>query len=73
LEALGGGATMANVNKTKFSSIEILKPSDSILMDFEKVTSKSIDQIKILQKYNFKLCQTRDLLLPRLMNGEIKI
>ena len=73
LEGMGGGATMANVNKSKFSSIKVTVPSSIILNQFNSYVVKCIDQIETLAKMNLDLAKARDLLLPRLMNGEIVV
>ncbi|HHF3827710.1 TPA: restriction endonuclease subunit S [Haemophilus influenzae] len=68
--ASGGNATL-NLNTSTFSKIEIITPSKEIIdifhnkavYAFEKVLSKSIE--------NKRLAEIRDLLLLRLLNGEI--
>ena len=73
LEAMGGGATMANVNKTKFSSLPILIPPSNQLCGFDEVARDAFRQIAILLETIEKLSRARDLLLPRLINGEIAV
>jgi type I restriction enzyme S subunit len=73
MEAIGGGATMANVNKGKFERLEILKPAMPLLREFHDFCSPLFEQIKVLQVQNQKLRVARDLLLPRLMSGEIMV
>jgi type I restriction enzyme S subunit len=73
LEAMGGGATMPNVNKSKFASIPILIPSQILLQEFQEFASYTFQQIQLLHQQNVALAQARDLLLPGLMNGEIKV
>lgn len=73
LEGMGGGATMANVNKSKFSGIKIVVPSHRILEYFGEFAKPVFDQIENLTISNARLARARDLLLPRLMNGEIAV
>lgn len=73
LESIGGGVTMANVNKSKFSSIKVIIPSALILDQFNSFVTMQIDQIEQLALMNLQLTQARDLLLPRLMNGEVAV
>ena len=73
LEAMGGGATMPNVNKSKFASIPILIPSQILLQEFQEFASYTFQQIQLLHQQNVALAKARDLLLPRLLNGEIKV
>ncbi|RZB36130.1 MAG: hypothetical protein SRB2_02481 [Desulfobacteraceae bacterium Eth-SRB2] len=73
LEGMSGGATMANVNKSKFSSIKVVVPSELMISQFNSFVATQIDQIEQLARMNLQLTQARDLLLPRLMNGEVTI
>lgn len=73
LEAMGGGATMPNVNKTKFASIPVLIPPPPLLQEFEVFAKASFQQIQLLHQQNSSLTSARDLLLPRLMNGEVAV
>jgi len=73
LEAIGGGSTMANVNKNKFENLKVLIPSENILNEFHKAVDSIFKQIAIVLQQNQKLAQARDLLLPRLINGDIKV
>ncbi len=49
LEGMGGGATMANVNKSKFSSIPVVIPSQTLLQQFNSIAKSNIDQIERLE------------------------
>lgn len=71
LEGMGGGATMANVNKSKFSGIKIVIPSRQLLELYSDFAKPVFDQIENLTISNARLAKSRDLLLPRLMNGEL--
>ena len=71
LEAIGGGSTMANINKNKFENIKTIIPSENVLSEFYKAIDPVFNQIALLSDQNQKLAQARDLLLPRLMSGEI--
>lgn len=73
LDAIGGGVTMANVSKGKFESMDILRPTSALLRNFDEFSSPVFNQIKVLGQQNQKLRQARDLLLPRLMNGELAV
>lgn len=74
LEALGSnGATMTNVNKGKFETISMIYPTEQILKDFHRIAQPNFDSILVLQKQNISLKEARDILLPRLMSGEIDV
>ncbi len=73
MEALGGGATMNNINKVKFETLPVVRPDRKLLVAFNESVSPSFDQILNFLIQNQKLKQARDLLLPRLMSGEIPV
>lgn len=73
LEAIGGGSTMANINKNKFENIKINIPAENVLAEFHQTVDPIFNQIALLLDQTQKLAQARDLLLPRLMSGEIEV
>ena len=73
MESIGGGATMGNVNKTKFENLDVLRPSMSFLREFDDSCAPMFRQIHVLALQNQKLRAARDVLLPRLMSGEIPV
>ncbi|WP_437528256.1 restriction endonuclease subunit S [Sorangium sp. So ce726] len=74
LRALGAnGATMVNVNKEKFASIKTLWPEPSVVHQFHQKAGPCFEQILKLQQVNARLVQTRDILLPRLISGDIDV
>lgn len=73
LEGMSGGVTMANVNKSKFASVPAVIPSEQVLDVFTSTVKPLFDQIEHLCRANTRLTKARDLLLPRLMNGEIPV
>lgn len=73
LEGMGGGSTMANINKSKFSMIQIVIPSNKILMEYHNIVHPLFCQIQNLMNMSYRAMEGRDLLLPRLMNGVIPV
>lgn len=67
------GSTTLNLNKSQFSKIEIVKPTDDILEEFTNTVQPSFEQILNLTMENQKLRDLRDTLLPKLLSGEIEI
>ena len=67
------GATMTNVNKSKFEDIDIVVPSSCIIRDFSQKTTPYFENIKSLQSQLRLLTEARDRLLPKLMSGDIEI
>ncbi len=64
---------MANVNKSKFSGIKVVIPSKQLLGLFSDFAKPVFDQIENLTISNARLAKARDLLLPKLMNGEVAV
>jgi type I restriction enzyme S subunit len=74
LDAVGSnGATMTNVNKTKFSNIKVVYPTDNLIEKYNQFCKPLFEKILCLSKAMIMTEQARDRLLPRLMNGEIEI
>lgn len=74
LEGVGSnGATMTNVNKTKFGNLEVLYPSNNLRKDYFDYCKPIFEKIYALSVGAHKLSQVRDGLLPKLMSGEIEV
>ena len=72
-DMIGGGAIFAAITKKDLHSVELIKPSETLIQVFSDQVIPSDDQIRNLYLQNQKLQEARDLLLPRLMNGEITV
>ena len=48
-------------------------PHQNLMDLFNEIANFALNEILILLEQNQKLTQARDLLLPRLMNGEIEV
>jgi type I restriction enzyme S subunit len=73
LEQYNGGAAVPTLNRNDVHRIEVLCPSKTVLELFDEHVAPVYRQIKILEEQSKKLQSARDLLLPRLMNGEIAL
>ncbi|MCP9769438.1 restriction endonuclease subunit S [Lacihabitans sp. LS3-19] len=74
LDALGSnGSTFTNVNKNKFENMEVFVPNQKTLNEFAEEFEDLFKLILTLQKRNNKLREARDILLPRLMSGQIEV
>ncbi len=67
------GAAYPAVTAEDFENATVLCPSDSTLESFHKVVAGFIEQNRILEQKNANLRQTRDLLLPKLVSGEVDV
>ena len=74
LDGVGSnGATMTNVNKSKFANIEILYPSIDLCEQFYDFCKPIFEKILVLSKTTIELKSCRDQLLPKLMSGELEV
>ena len=74
LDGVGSnGATMTNVNKTKFESIEVVLPTKEIQKRFYDFCVPIFYSIKNLSFSIDNAKQARDRLLPKLMSGELEV
>ena len=72
-DIIGTGAIYAATNKKELQGQVFLEPPVTLLREFE-CNANAVDlQIACLTNQNKSLTQARDLLLPRLMNGEISV
>jgi type I restriction enzyme S subunit len=68
------GSTFLEISKGKFRQMKIKIPiDDNVLIEFEKEFELIFNMIENLLKQNTKLREARDILLPRLMSGEIEV
>lgn len=68
-----GGAAQPNANARVLAAAEILVPPPRVQGDFHDFVEPIVDECEILELQNQKLRAARDLLLPRLMSGEIAV
>jgi type I restriction enzyme S subunit len=66
-------ATMASLNQDVLGRIEVRIPPRPLRNQFDEVTGHIVRQIDNLHRQNEKLRAARDLLLPRLMSGELVV
>jgi type I restriction enzyme, S subunit len=67
------GASYPAVRPDDFERANVLVPSRQILGLFHEKTEPNFRLISMLEKENKSLTKARDLLLPRLMNGEVAV
>ena len=66
------GTTYPEISKGRFRAMDIVIPEAALLQKFSDTTSDIVRQVSLLKRSTLQLGQARDLLLPRLMNGEIE-
>jgi type I restriction enzyme S subunit len=71
--SLGMGAAQQNISQQVIKKLEILKPKEDVMIKFNECLNPFFSKIENLQQKNINLRKTRDLLLPRLISGEIDV
>jgi len=72
-DMMGGGTIFKSVTKDDVHGIKFLLPSSDIIEKFETFANPISQELEILTAKNANLRQTRDLLLPRLVSGEVEV
>lgn len=67
------GTTYPEISKGRFREMDILIPDKALVIQFEMIAYEIIRQIRFLMRSNANLAKVSDLLLPKLMNGEVVI
>ena len=67
------GATMVNLNKSKFESLKVITGTSEIMKSFNEISAPIFDLIKKLHFKNANLRTTRDFLLTKLISGELDV
>lgn len=65
------GSTMKHIQRGKLKEVKVNTPTSNIMKEFEKITEPIRNQILNKKKQILDLIQSRDRLLPKLMNGEL--
>ncbi len=72
-DSMGNGAIFKAVTKKDMQSIKLLQPSAEVIGRFELIAAPLWRLIRILSDKNTNLSKQRDLLLPKLIAGEIDV
>jgi len=73
LIGLGQGAAQTNISQQVVRALPITLPSRGLMTTFVEILLPVFEQTKTLQLQNQKLRAARNLLLPRLMGGELAV
>ena len=72
-DTMGGGTIFKAVTKDDMINIKFLSPSNELLKIFERNVEPISSQLENLIKKNVNLGNTRDLLLPKLISGDVDV
>jgi len=73
IKAYAIGAAQMNYGPSHLEKMWIIAPSEKIGIEYEKTVNPLEESIKKVARKNQALRKTRDLLLPRLISGEIDV
>ena len=71
IKSISGGSTFAEISKRAFRPIPVIVPTEPILAAYESLVRPFYEQIVVNMHQSAVLAMTRDLLLPKLMSGEM--
>lgn len=72
-DTMGGGTIFKAVTKKDMETIKLTRPPQQLVTSFEQVVSPMWKQIRRLTEKNTNLRTQRNLLLPKLISGEIDV
>lgn len=67
------GSTFQEISKKNFRPLPVVVPSEPARSAFDAIVSPMLERIIANERESRTLAQTRDLLLPRLMSGELRV
>jgi type I restriction enzyme S subunit len=67
------GSTFLEISKSSFRPIPVVAPPASLMAEFDQHVQPIYNQIAANERENRTLVTTRDLLLPRLLSGELAV
>ena len=73
IKAVAGGSTFAEISKKAFRPIPIVVPSEPVRTAFDRIIRPLYEQIVANTKESSALAHTRNILLPKLISGEIRV
>jgi type I restriction enzyme, S subunit len=73
INSLASGATFKEINRATFKKLQVLVPSENMSKLFDALILPIYKHVENLIQRNANLRRTRDLLLPKLISGEIDV
>ncbi|MEX2157137.1 MAG: restriction endonuclease subunit S [Gemmatimonadales bacterium] len=70
---LAQGAAQQNISKEKVANAAALVPPRPLVTAFDRLADPTFSQVQVLQRQIHNLRRTRDLLLPRLLSGQLEV
>lgn len=73
LTQLRSGTAQPQLTIAGLIGVKLKLPNKEALIEYNKIVDPSFDLLHTLEKQNTKLREARDILLPKLMNGQIEV
>jgi type I restriction enzyme, S subunit len=73
LIGLEQGAAQQNISQVVLKNFPAIRPPECLMLEFSPMVELLLDNIRNLQQKNTILRRNRDLLLPRLIFGEVDV
>lgn len=73
INSMAGSDGRQRVNPKCFDQYAVLRPPTAVLDQFEMAVKDSFAQVEVLCRANQQLARARDLLLPKLMSGQLDV
>lgn len=73
MQKLNKNSAQPGINQDALKSLVIIWPPDEIVMKFDNFVAPMVQKLFALAKQNYELSQSRNRLLPKLMNGELEV
>ncbi len=67
------GSTMKHIQRGKLKEVHVIVPPENIMHNYELISEPIREQLLSLKQQIILLQESRDRLLPKLMNGELEI
>lgn len=71
--ALSGGTTMKHIKRSALSEVFVPRPMDDVQQGYVSEVRPIVELVQDLIRQNANLRSTRDLLLPKLVSGEVDV
>ena len=70
---LASCAAQQNLNVGIVKRYKLIVPTEKLLIEFNQIAGSLFESIEVVSNENKTLATLRDTLLPKLMNGDIKL
>ena len=73
LQAHAGGAAVPTLNRNHVHALPTLRPPSDMIQQFDRLVMPMLESARTLEKQSYTLAAARDLLLPRLLSGQLPV